>query len=264
MLYYLLSDILPFPLLGTLLNLVYFGLICSGLAVSSILIFKKLCRIGYPPQKAQLFMFLVFIISFPSGIISSRAANMFYYPFKQWSLTFFVEQFLNGNHQTFHASLILPIILISFLMTRMNFSFFESWDAIFLHIPLAHAFGRTGCLLVGCCWGNDICIKLSGIEYTVANPVPLYSIFVNLVLFLFLSNRFKKIYESSSGYKPQPGFIVVLYLLLYGLTRLFLELIRNEKTVGFGLTQAQIAMIFFIITGAVMLLRLRYKDKEQS
>lgn len=264
MLYYLLSEKITFPLLGTLLNFVYYGLIYTGLAVSSILIYKKLRGIGYPKKKTQLFVMLVFLISFPAGIISSRAANMFYHPVKQWSLHFFVEQFLHGNHQTFHASLILPVLLISGLIVLIKLKLWGCWDSIFLHIPLAHAIGRTGCFLVGCCWGNDICINLAGVEFTFANPVPLYAIFINSILFLFLNKVFGRTYGATSGFKPPEGSIVMLYLVLYGLTRLCIELIRIEKIVAFSMTQAQIAMVCFIITGTVILLRMIYNQKNTT
>jgi len=146
----------------------------------------------------------------------------------------------------------------------MKLNFRECWDSIFLHIPLAHAFGRTGCFLVGCCWGKDICINVSGVEFTFANPVPLYAIIINTILFLFLKKVFNRIYVATAGFKLPGGSVVMLYLVLYGLTRLCLEGVRTEKIVAFSMTQAEIAMFCFIISGSVIFLRMLYNQKKYN
>lgn len=264
MLYPLLSKYISFPLLGIILNSIYYGLIYGGILISCVLIYKRMTSvIGIPKRQAAFFITLVFILSFPAGVLSSRAANMFYYPISTWSFDFFIEQLLHGKNQTFHASLVLPAILIFIIMKKMKISLLKGLDTIFLHVPLAHAFGRTGCFLVGCCWGNRISIHLCGLEYSFDNPVPLYAVISNLCLYLFLKNRFYIFYPNKRGSSPIEGSITAFYLIAYGVIRFLFEFIRKEKILALSLTQAQVAMLFFIVIGVVIFLGARVKKNVQ-
>lgn len=252
MIYYLLSKQVSFPLLGTILNSIYYTLIYAGIIVSCIFIYKRLTEIpGYSGRRIAVFVFLVFLFSFPAGIISSRAANMFYYPESLWNAEFFWEQFMHGKNQTFHASLVLPVILILMLMSVLKIRYREGLDTIFLHVPLAHAFGRTGCFLVGCCYGNRISFSFLGKEISFDNPVPLYEVLGNVLLYFFLKRCFGRIYRTENG--NGKGSVAAFYLIGYGIMRFFFEMIRKEKMVAFGLTQAQLVMIVFILTGGLIL-----------
>jgi phosphatidylglycerol---prolipoprotein diacylglyceryl transferase len=260
MLYPFLSTYVKFPLLGTILNSIYYGLIYCGIIVSCILMYRRLnSDLGYPKKQAVIFIVLLFFVSFPAGIVSSRAANMLYYPISRWSFDFLIEQFLNGKHQTFHASLVLPAILISVIMLRMKISLARGWDTIFLHIPLAHAFGRTGCLLVGCCWGNRLTINFWNTSVSFDNPVPLYAICINIGLYFFLKMKFNRIYLKKEETVLPEGSIPALYLISYGTIRFFLEFIRKEKIITGGLTQAQIAMIVYLILGVIIYCGVKFR-----
>ncbi|MBA4368859.1 MAG: hypothetical protein C0403_14625 [Desulfobacterium sp.] len=253
MLYPLLSKVIAFPLLGTILNSIYYALIYCGILLSCMLIYKIMINdFGYAKRQTAIFLFLVFIISFPAGLIGSRVANIFYFPVSDWSLNFFIEQFLYGRHQTFHASLALPWFFITFLMWIMKIDLLKGWDVVFLHIPLAHAFGRAGCFLVGCCWGNRITISFAGTSGSFDNPVPLFAVMTNIALYGLLKRCFFRIYRQRLETFLTEGSIASLYLILYGVIRFGFEFIRKEKRITYGLTQAQVAMIIFIILGMML------------
>ena len=55
----------------------------------------------------------------------------------------------------------------------------------------------------------------------------------------------------------RPGVLFGLYLVLAGLERLLIELIRRNDAVVAGLTQAQLVSLAMIALGAVLLTRLR-------
>jgi phosphatidylglycerol:prolipoprotein diacylglycerol transferase len=254
MLYFLLSKYVSFPLLGTILNSIYYTLIYTGIIVSCIFIYKRLTKVlGYSKSRIAVFILLVFLFSFPAGVISSRAANMFYYSVTSWSTEFFWEQFINGRNQTFHASLVLPIMLIFILMSVLKIKYREGWDTIFLHVPMAHAFGRTACFLVGCCYGHRISCSFLGKEVSFNNPVPLYAVILNILLYLFLKRCFNRIYRRKNEKGNGKGTVAAFYLIGYGIMRFFLEMVRKEKIIAFGLTQAQLVMIVFILSGGLIL-----------
>ncbi len=254
----LLSGIITYPLLGTLLNAIYYSLIIIAMMVSLLLAFRQLLLLGYDRARVRRLIITFMIIIFPVAMISGRAANMFYYPSSYWSIGFFFEQITAGRFVTYHASFIVTAILFIALIIAMRFPLLEVVDTIIMYIPLGHAIGRVGCLLVGCCWGNRITLTLLGSTYTFQNPIPLYAIILNLGIFFILRKTYNWIYHS--GNREYSGLVIPLYLILYGNVRMILEVFRTELVVYRGLTQAQIIMIFFIILGALIFIALMLRS----
>jgi len=265
MLYPLLSKYINFPLLGYILNGLYFGLIITGIVVSALLFFRQMARACYDADRLRAFGMCSVIMIFPLGVISSRAANMFYFPPDQWSISFFIEQFFEGPHQTFHAALILPLIFFMLLGQWCKFEKIHLIDSLFLYVPLGHAFGRCGCFLVGCCWGNLMSFSLFGKTISFHNPVPLYAILFNLLLFLFLRKIYHRIYVLRNNENHRfmnRGMITAFYLMGYGFFRTLLEFIRKEKVVAMGMTMAQWSMVFFMICGMVIFAATCYSNRN--
>lgn len=265
MLYPLLSKVIRFPLLGYILNGVYFSLIITGILTAAALFYRQMARAGYEKNRLRAFVVWSAVMVFPLGVISSRAANMFYFSPDQWRLSFFIEQFVSGDHQTFHAALFLPFVFLFFLAGRYQFDKRHFFDTLFLYLPVGHAIGRCGCFLVGCCWGNLISFTLFGTTLSFHNPVPLYAIGMNLVLFFFLRNQYRHIYGKNRNQKGAAetarggsGLIISYYLIGYGSFRMLLEFIRNEKVVGLGMTMAQWSMAGFILCGLISGLYILY------
>jgi phosphatidylglycerol:prolipoprotein diacylglycerol transferase len=126
-------------------------------------------------------------------------------------------------------------------------------DTIFLFVPLGHAIARIGCLMAGCCYGRVITLSLLGATYTVKNPVPLYEALLNVCLHFVLRAAYRRVYSKPQAGKGD-GSIAALYLLGYGTYRMYLETLRVEKVLAYGLTQAQTVMLFFIIVGGSVLI----------
>lgn len=248
MLFFLLSGHIRFPLLGYILNGFYYMAIGAGLLTCVYLIRRRLVSLGYPSGKIRAFILIGAALAVPTGYIGSRAANMFYHPPGLWSFSFFMEQFAEARMQTFHGAILLPAVFLSLLIILLRLDFGRVWDVICLYIPLGHAFGRTGCFLAGCCWGRTV--QVCGVSFH--NPVPLYAIVLNLLLFLFLKLRFETIYY---GGKPAEhnGLIAALYLTGYGGIRFVLEMVRKENTVAMGLTQAQFVSAGFMAAGLLLI-----------
>ena len=271
MLYPLLSKYIGFPLLGYILNGLYFSLIITGIVLSAFLFFRQMACTGYDTYRLRAFVVCSVIMIFPLGVISSRAANMFYFPPDQWSVSFFIDQLFSGPHQTFHAALILPLIFLMLLGQWFKFGKIHLIDSLFLYVPLGHAFGRCGCFLVGCCWGNLMSFSLFGKTFSFHNPVPLYAIVFNLLLFQILKKLYHRIYvlRNNENYRfMNPGMITAFYLMGYGGFRILMEFIRKEKVVGMGMTMAQWSMAFFMICGMVFFAATwyfnRYVKKDHS
>jgi phosphatidylglycerol---prolipoprotein diacylglyceryl transferase len=259
MLKHILDNILQLSNTSLILEVVYYSVILIALSVSAVLFYKHLLCLGYDKKKTLRFILMSLILSYPLGIVSARMVGIFYFPSQFWSIDFFINQILYGKHVTFHAAIILPIIMIFCFTIIMKFKIGEVWDAFFIYMPLGHAIGRVACLLVGCCWGRSVSLSFLGQTYTFDNPVPLYSICCNIIIFFLLKGLFNWIYSREENRKYS-GLVVSLYLVLYGNVRLLLELLRTTKVVFMGLTQAQIVMIVFIIWGSLVFLFIMSKS----
>lgn len=109
-------------------------------------------------------------------------------------------------------------------------------------IPLAHAVGRLGCFMNGCCFGKG------------HQPVQLYEslwlIFLSAVLFrLSLKNK-------------SAGVLFGYYLLGYGMIRFNLEFLRGDQQLFAGLTIPQWISLVCVGLGVRLLSGTRRKNAE--
>ncbi len=266
--------------LNAIVNTAYYFFILLGIFTAAFFFYRRMLQAGYPKRKVESFILLMAVCSFPLGYISSRAGGILHYPVKEWSLGLLYNQATSGMLHTFHASLIFPAVFFFLLIVLFRFAEFRVVDAAFLHVPLAHAIGRLGCLSVGCCWGNAVNFTLFGTHFSFTHPTPLYAVIANLAIFFVLSRIYDRIYIDSTlrnekagtppgrngsfirfyerfgrplGYIRNKGGVVGGYLVLYGTARFLMEFIRTNKITAWGLTQPQLVMIVFILTGACIL-----------
>ena len=129
-------------------------------------------------------------------------------------------------------------------------------------IVLAHAFGRIGCFLGGCCYGeltNSILGvsfppgSLAAMQYPAYNgyslkvlPTQLFEALFELILFAFMCIFFKK--YKSINYE--------IYGIGYSLFRFILEFLRGDSrgSTGFFLTPSQLMSIVLLFTAVIIIL----------
>lgn len=126
---------------------------------------------------------------------------------------------------------------------------------------VGYAIGRIGCLLSGdgdygmpttLPWGMSF---PNGVVPTTerVHPTPLYEFFIWMAIAAFLWHMGTK---SLRGPKAK-GEIFANYLILTGVARFLIEIIRINPRSFFGLSNAQTASIASILAGAVLLWRLK-------
>ena len=127
-------------------------------------------------------------------------------------------------------------------------------------ICVAHGFGRLGCLMAGCCHGAFLSEEpifggifmhtpKSGSGYFV--PTQLYEALFLFALAIVLSILYFK----------QSNLIMPIYLIAYGIWRIFIEFFRTDER-GFiflGLAPSQWMSFIFIAGGVAMILFYYYK-----
>ena len=136
--------------------------------------------------------------------------------------------------------------------------FSEAADCLGVCIPLAHGFGRIGCLMAGCCYGKPadwgVYLPEEGIRVV---PVPLMESAVLFVIAAFLYRQIER----------KPGSGLRGYLLLYGAARFFLEFLRDDDrgaTVVPFLSPSQLTCVILVLLGLALTLIPIFRGRKQT
>lgn len=191
------------------------------------------------------------------GIVGARLYDVFFiaWDYYQYNLLDIFKIWQGGL--AIHGAVIggLTVLLVAARIKKISF-----WPLLdlFVVLPLGQAIGR---------WGNYFNQELFGrptdlpwgIPIDAANrpsqyldqqyfqPTFLYESLLNLVLFGILLFAFKK--------KSSPGVIFCLYLVGYGLIRIFTEFIRiDETTLLFGIRLPQLVSGIVIVAALILLI----------
>lgn len=150
------------------------------------------------------------------------------------------------------------------------------FDMLAVVVPLFHAFGRVGCFLSGCCYGVEF---PGGVVFTHATvdsangvprfPVQLFEAAFDLLIFLVLLRLFCRAggdgVSQPGAQASQPGALMFVYFLLYGVLRFFDEFLRGDVYRGFlgPLSTSQWISLILIAVALGFFLR-RWKKREAS
>jgi phosphatidylglycerol:prolipoprotein diacylglycerol transferase len=133
-------------------------------------------------------------------------------------------------------------------------------------IPLGHAFGRIGCLLGGCCYGQEMYsvniltviyppspLKIAA-EYIVPSGVPLLNVPGMESAFLVLLFAVNSVLFLKTNIR---GLCTGIYLTAYGMWRFVIEFFRGDEIRGvyFGLGVSQYVSIVLFVVGIVVLVK---------
>lgn len=141
---------------------------------------------------------------------------------------------------------------------KKGLNFLQHLDLFVPSLALAQGFGRIGCLLAGCCYGEEA-HGWFGITFhnseLAPNDVKLFPTQIFESVFSF-GIFFVLIYLAKR--KRMNGFIASLYLLLYSLGRFIIEFYRGDiirGSVGVLSTSQFIALLVFAITFLILLVK---------
>ena len=147
-------------------------------------------------------------------------------------------------------------VLGGFLFCRhKKINFLSYFDLALPSVALAQGFGRIGCLLAGCCYGQEtdsaFCIVFQNSAYA-PNGVPLVPTQIISSVLNFL--HFGLLILFTKKWKKGEGQVTGLYFALYSAGRFVLEFFRGDLERGNvgALSTSQFIAIFAFLFGAAL------------
>lgn len=178
------------------------------------------------------------------------------------------SKLLSGRGFVFFGSLLfcIPAMLIFFKIN--NLPKLPMLDIMAITTCIVHFFGRLGCLMAGCCHGIEWHGPLSVIFTdpnclaplnTPLHPTQIYSMtgILSILLVLLIVKRNKKF----------DGQLFILYLMLYAVVRMVIEIFRGDISRGFViddlLSHSQFISLIVLIVAGYFYYKLGKKTNRQ-
>lgn len=228
------------------INIGTYGILL-GLAfyLAFLLLERELILRRKDPELAYKLLLLII----PSAIVGAKIFHIFE------NMSDFLRDpkgmIFSGAGLSVQGGFILAFLLSMILIKKNKESILEIFDITVPSVAMAYGIGRIGCHVSGDgCYGAETTSFLgtpypNGIVPTslMVFPTPLIESFCSFAIFIILMKLRK--------FEWPAGKLFFIYCILNGVPRFMIEFIRLNPKVVFGMTQAQIIAILFIITGTI-------------
>ena len=190
-----------------------------------------------------------------SGIVGARIYYVFLYPEDFIADPWEFFKFYHGG-LAFQGGFITATLTAVWYLKKKKLPLLPMLDLLAPYIALAHAIGRIGCFLNGCCYGKEVPWGLYfPVHEARLHPTQLYDTVGLLIVFLIL----RKFQKSSRT----PGAVFAWYLILAGIQRVINEFFRADHAAMYGwLSNFQVLSLGILLAGIVMLTMLKAKAKK--
>lgn len=255
-----------FTLFGQTISVYLYGIMTALGIVACLIVFYLYTKKKNMSTKVQDFSFFVIIVAVAVGYLFAKLYQTFYdwvdsgvWDFYHSGITA-MGGFIGGT---------LAFIATYFGVGALYFKgkdkgiHVKEFEKILCVAPccitIAHAFGRIGCLMAGCCHGRYLGTeKVFGGIYMYNSPngyyVPtqLYESIFLFALFAVLSVFYFKKYRRLN---------TPIYLIGYGVWRFVIEIFRTDERGGkmLGMQPSQFQSVIFVLAGVAVLLYYIFK-----
>lgn len=169
-----------------------------------------------------------------------------------------------SNGFVVYGGIITGVLCVLLYCRVRKLPFLRYADIMLPSVALGQGFGRIGCFLAGCCYGEETSCPLH-IVFTHSDyapngvaliPTQLYSSALNFLNFIVLSVIAAK--------AKKPGTATICYLLFYSIGRFTIEFFRGDLIRGSvgPLSTSQFISIFVAAAAVVLLVMLRRKGNK--
>ncbi len=228
----------------------WYGILISlGMMLGLYIAYNESKRQGYNPDDiVDLALWCI-----PAALVGARV----YYIAFQW-------EYYKGNilkminiregGLAIHGGLIAAVIVGYFFTRKKRIPFWKTADIVAPSISLGQAIGRWGNYMNGEAHGGQTNlpwgIMVEGIK---VHPTFLYESLWDFGIFLFL------IYYGRN--KKFDGELFILYSIIYSVGRFWIEGLRTDSLMFFGLRVAQLVSLLVICIGLFLFFKLRNEKK---
>ncbi len=217
---------------------------------------------AYKFDKEKMYEFVILITIF--SIIGARVFSILF----DGSLSYYLSHpaamlmVWNGGF-TFYGGFIFAVIAGIWYIKKHNYDLWKVTDLFSPALALGLAVGRIGCFASGDSYGKPTDLPWAVIYSDPRSmapvgiplhPTQLYSVITNSLIFIFLMYLKKK--------QRFKGELFAVFLILYSITRSFVEIFRNDpRGVYFNgiISTSQIISFFVLITGIAIYAFLKKK-----
>lgn len=170
-----------------------------------------------------------------------------------------------GNGFVVYGGIIGGIITAWVFCRVKKLDHWQYFDLALPSVALAQGFGRIGCFLAGCCYGqethsafgitfHDSAYAPNGISLVPTQLISSGLNFLHFAVLIWIGRKYKK-----------GGVVTACYLIFYSVGRFVLEMFRGDLERGSvgSLSTSQFISLFIVAVGIVLLV-LRLKGKEEA
>lgn len=161
-----------------------------------------------------------------------------------------------------YGGIIAGIISMMLYCRKKRLVFREYFDLLVPSVAVAQGFGRIGCFLAGCCYGRETkawfgivfppdSFAPSGVKLIPTQLLSAGGDFIIAAVLLWYSRRAK-----------HTGDVGAMYLLLYGVGRFFIEMLRSDERGAFGMLSTSQWISIAAVCFGVFLLWKNKKNKK--
>jgi phosphatidylglycerol:prolipoprotein diacylglycerol transferase len=169
---------------------------------------------------------------------------------------------------TYYGGLIGAAVAAWFLLKRDRFPFWKAADMAGFAVPLGLAFGRMGCLMAGCCFGEtcDLPWAMSFPWRSAASEEQFKAHLLPSARLWSLPVQPTQVYESAACLaiaafclvwlhprKRYDGQVFAAFLVLYAVARFLIEFLRRDDRGGMlGLSTSQLVGLGLVVVAGVI------------
>lgn len=194
-------------------------LIAVGLFFMMVFVANRFEKIDGFTRKETNKLLVFIAVSLGAALLISYLSDGLFHSLHEGELAFGTITFLGG----LVGGLVCFILLVKFLDKEHLKRLPNILNTLIIGVVLAHAFGRIGCTMAGCCYGipTDSFLGMS-FPYGASGNIPVYptQLFEAIFLFIlfFLLNKVKAFRNIEFS----------VYLIGYGVWRFLIEFIRGD------------------------------------